>query len=322
MQARTMGRRSGLRRAFGVATFAAVVWVSVAATAQTVLLQESFDDDALAQRGWYDGVGVTITTEEQAAGSRASLAFRFARGATQPGTSAMRRAFAPTESVYLSYWVKYSANWDGSNRPYHPHELYLLTNLEDAWAGPAHTHLTVYIEQNEGEPLLAIQDAANIDGARVGEDLSLVTERRAVAGCNGTTGTATQVTCYRSGGRHRNGRFWRAGQVLFSPEPGPRYQNDWHRVEVYVQLNGIEGGRAVPDGVLRYWYDGELVIDHSDVILRAGAHPEMRFNQLVIGPYIGDGSPVEQTFWLDELLLATARPSDVVSVDTGGLALP
>jgi hypothetical protein len=38
----------------------------------------------------------------------------------------------------------------------------------------------------------------------------------------------------------------------------------------------------------------------------------MRFNQFVVGPYIGDGSPVAQTFWIDDLLVATEplAPSD------------
>jgi hypothetical protein len=313
-----------LRPSRGLLAAAAALAVLVSASvadAQTVLLQESFDDAALALRGWYDNVAVTITTEEAANDSRAALAFVFAAGATTPGgVGALRYRFAETETVYLSYWVKYSASWEGSNRPYHPHELYLLTNLEGPYAGPAHTHLTVYIEQNGGVPVLAIQDGLNIDGERIGDDLSRETERRAVGGCNG--GTGGQATCYRSGGQHRNGRFWRASEVFFGPEPGPRYRNDWHHVEVLVQLNGIEEGRALPNGVLRYWFDGELVIAHDDVILRTAAHPRMRFNQLVIGPYIGDGSPLEQTFWLDELVLATGRRLSEATADSGGLAAP
>ena len=74
------------------------------------------------------------------------------------GGTPARHLFTGTDEVYVSYWVKYSANWTGSNRSYHPHEFMILTNLEGDYAGPAYTHLTAYIEQNEGIPLLALQD--------------------------------------------------------------------------------------------------------------------------------------------------------------------
>ena len=45
---------------------------------------------------------------------------------------------------------------------------------------------------------------------------------------------------------------------------------------------------------------GTIVID--------GANAAMQFNQLVIAPYIGDGSPVTQSLWIDSLTVATARP--------------
>src|SRR2546425_8913290 len=32
-----------------------------------------------------------------------------------------------------------------------------------------------------------------------------------------------------------------------------------------------------------------------DVLLRTGAHPTMKFNQFMIAPYIGDGSPVDRS---------------------------
>ena len=60
--------------------------------------------------------------------------------------------------------------------------------------------------------------------------------------------------------------------------------------------------------MVRYWYDGELLIDHDDVLLRTGQHPDMMFNQFMVFPYIGDGSPIDQTMWLDNLTIATGRP--------------
>ena len=69
----------------------------------------------------------------------------------------------------------------------------------------------------------------------------------------------------------------------------------------------IVGGKGVNDGIVQYWFDGRPVIDRHDVLLRTGANPTMQFNQLVIAPYIGDGSPVAQSMWIDDLTVATGR---------------
>jgi hypothetical protein len=37
------------------------------------------------------------------------------------------------------------------------------TTLEGDWAGLSFDHLTAYVEQNGGTPLLALQDGSNID---------------------------------------------------------------------------------------------------------------------------------------------------------------
>ena len=49
-------------------------------------------------------------------------------------------------------------------------------------------------------------------------------------------------------------------------------------------------------------------------MIRTGEHPDMKFNQFLLAPYIGCGSPVEQTMWIDDLTVATCRP-DTNSVD-------
>jgi hypothetical protein len=43
------------------------------------------------------------------------------------------------------------------------------------------------------------------------------------------------------------------------------------------------------------------------VLFRTGAHPTMAFHEILLGPYIGPGSPVEQTVWIDDLTLADRR---------------
>ena len=100
-----------------------------------------------------------------------------------------------------------------------------------------------------------------------------------------------------------------AETVAFQAQPGATgYKGNWNHVEVYEQMNSVVGGVGVPDGVLQYWFNGTLVIDRHDVMLRTGARPTLSFAQFIIGPYIGVGSPVDQYMWIDNLTIATSRP--------------
>ena len=273
-----------------------------------MVFQERFDDTALGSRGWYDGTHPVLSPVTRGGTSRRSLEYRFETGSTKPfAGSPLRKKLSPSESVFLSYYVKYSDNWVGSQQLYHPHEFHFLTTADDDWAPLSNTHLTVYVEQTAGTPLVAIQDGANIDQARTGENLTRATERRGVAGCNGD-GDRYPGHCYLAGHAWMNEKKWLAPKPLFTSVAGPFYKGDWHFVEAYIKLNTVAAGRAVNDGIVQYWFDGVPAIDHRDVLLRTAAHPAMQFNQLVIAPYIGDGSPIAQTMWIDDLSIATRRP--------------
>lgn len=222
----------------------------------------------------------------------------------------MRKKFTDSDSVYVSYYVKHSSNWTGSDRSYHPHQFYLLTNKDDDWSGLSFNALTAYIEENEGVPQILLQDGKNIDQARLNQNLVAITEARSVAGCNGDSDGYGNGQCYNSGnGTYWNGKVWRAGKAYFTNSAGPYYKGDWHKVEAYFKLNSIANGKAVRDGILQYWFDGELVLNHKDVIFRTGQNADMKFNKLVIAPWIGDGSPVDQTFWIDNLTVGTGTSS-------------
>ena len=200
------------------AVFGALSNVASGATAgaapasAAVLVQEGFEDASFALRGWYDNTGMATTAAQQVSGSRALEVHFLVGGKTPTWGGAARHLFKETESVYLSYWVKYSANWVGSGRSYHPHEFLFLTNENDVYSGLSFTHLTAYVEhnyQNGGIPALQLQDGANVDQSKIGVDLSSVTESRAAAGCNGNTdGYAT--SCYDQGPVTRvTGTSWR-----------------------------------------------------------------------------------------------------------------
>jgi len=276
------------------------------------LFQENFEDANFTSRGWYDSTNLKLSTAEHYSGN-SSVEYHFLSGATTPEISggSIRKLFNDTDEVYAGYYVKYSSNWTGSNKNYHPHEFLILTNQNGIWDGPAYTHLTAYVEQNEGTPLLSLQDGQNIDLTKINQDLTNITENRSIAGCNGIPAAenTSTISCYPVGSAYRNGKDWRAGQVYFQDVPGPYYKNVWHHVEAYFKLNSISGGKGQPDGIVRYWYDGNLIIERTNIIMRTAVYPNMKFNQFTIGPYIGDGSPVDQTFWVDDLTVATARAS-------------
>lgn len=264
---------------------------------------EDFENHDFKSRGWYDNTNPVLTSDESAPNSTTSVKFHFPSGAKNTiNGSAMRKKFPKSNSVYVRYYVKYSNNWQGSNRDYHPHEFYILTNKDATWSGLANTHLTAYIEQNDLHPKLVIQDSQNIDTNNIGVDLVNKTEKRSVAGCNGDSAGHGSGDCYSVGDRnYRNGKAWISNDSIIVP-------GEWHKIEVVFKLNSIVNGKGKANGVMRYWLDGKLVINHNDVMFRTGQHPDMKFNQFIIAPWIGDGSPIDQTFWVDNLILSTNIP--------------
>jgi hypothetical protein len=300
--------RAVIRATGGGGSDSAIVTVKAAVT---ILLLETFDATNFAERGWYDNTGLTTTTAEHVAGSTRALELRYPQGATLPTMgSAARHLFPASDRVYVSFWVKYAPDWIGSGRNYQPHEIQLLTNQDSPYVGPSVSRLTAYIEHNYqqgGIPQVHITDAANIDATNILTSLVGVTEARAVAGCNGN-GDPYATICFQRGTGWGNEKKWRASAPWFLPVSGARYQANWHFIEAYFELNTIENGRGMPNGTVRYWYDGQVVLAHDDVLFRTGAHPAMLFNQLVIGPYMGEGSPRDQAMWIDVLTVANGRP--------------
>ena len=279
-----------------------------------ILLQENFEDGNFSTRGWYDNATPKLSSLEHIPNSLKSLEFHFAKGAVTPDStgSSMRKKFLETDSLYLSYYVKHSASWVGSGGTYHPHIFYFLTNKDTDWTGPAYTHLTLYLEELGGKPQILIQDGVNVDLANIGKNLTGITEKRAVAGCNGDSDGLGNGDCYANGSVYWNGKtLWKSGTDLFSSTAGPSYKGDWHLVEAYVKMNSIVNGAAVKDGVLQYWYDGKSVVNSTTVVFRTGQYPDMKFNQLLIGPYIGVGSPVDQSMWIDNLTVSNAVPTQL-----------
>lgn len=242
-----------------------------------VLFSESFDDPRLLQRGWYDGNRFTISDTQPYAG-KGCVEYAWKADTTTPASSAVvRRLFEATDTVSLRFYVKLSRGWGWTGRPYHPHLMHFLTTENGKFSGPAATHLTVYVEPWNGKLRLATQDIQNKD----------------------TPHGLTQGPL-RGG---YNGRFYDSQEVLFTDD-------GWHCVEALFRLNSLDlqADRPNADGVVRGWFDGQLVIDRTDVVLRSTDFPKMKFNQFLLAPYFGPGLlPHEQTLWIDELAVGTRR---------------
>jgi uncharacterized protein YjdB len=288
------------------------ITVTAVSGGATLLFQENFEDANLASRGWYDNTSAQLSTVEHIAGSNSSSQYHFLAGATSPTVGgAQRHKFTPTNSLYISYYVKYSANWVGSGQTYHPHEFYALSTLDGDYDGPSANYMTLYLEhnyQNGGKPVMSMQDnlSINYNQGSLPNNLVGVTETRSTGGCNGMTETNMYSECFSVGSTWYNLKQL-SGPVVFQPNAGPGYKNDWNFVEAYFQLNTVVNGIGQADGVMQYWFNGTLIIDRHDILFRTGAHPTLQFSQFLIAPYIGDGSPVDQSMFVDNLRVATGR---------------
>ena len=278
----------------------------------TLLFEEDFENTNISSRGWYDNTTAQLSTTEHITGSAASAQYHFTAGASSPTSGgSQRHKFTPTSSVYVSFYVKYSTNWVGSGQAYHPHEFYILSTLDGDYDGPSNNFLDVYIEhnyQNGGRPRFAMQDNKSINTSMgaVPNNLIGTAENRSTSGCNGVIETNIFSECYNAGSNWYNDKQL-TGPVTFQPNPGPGYKNDWNFVEAYFQLNTIVNGVTQADGVMQYWFNGTLIIDRHDIVFRTSYRPTLQFTQFIIAPYIGDGSPVDQYMWVDNLRVATGR---------------
>lgn len=273
---------------------------------------ENFSNPDFASRGWFDvRADAVLSTDNTAPGTEQVLECRYAVDGNDCAEGYPVRVDIPeTESIYLSYWVRYSDNWVGSGRPYHPHEFMLTTNKDPESVGPANTHLSMYIEQIGMVPTLAMQDSKNVDDDCIlsnnddfegcGGDIETYefTEARSVASCNGLEGFVDERDCYNAGSYWYSARRWKSSV-------GPAFTpGEWHFVESYFNMNDIVDEKGVPNGSIRYWLDGELLISSDEILFRTAENSDMAFKYLLFAPWIGDGSPVEQTMWVADITVA------------------
>ena len=265
-----------------------VTWTCLAALApadepakqsssSVVLFREGFDDSELLRRGWYDGKLFKIAFDQTSDG-KGCIEYHWKANTTMPSSSSgIRRLFEPTDTVYVRFRIRLSDNWEWTGRSYHPHLMHFMTTENDKYHGPAASHLTLYIEPQDGRLRLALQDIQNKDFP------------------HGLTQGPLR------GGY--NGKFYDSQERLFTDD-------QWHLVEALFKLNTLNAVADKPraDGVVKSWFDGKPVVSREDVIFRSTDFSNMRFNQYLLTPYFGPGLlPHAQTLWIDDLLVASRR---------------
>lgn len=245
--------------------------------APEILLYEPFEDNKLLERGWYDGKKFTIAKNEGQVG-KGCIEYARKEGATTPdNSSGIRYLFEPTDEVHLKFRIKLSKNWEWSGKDFHPHLMHFMTTENDSYRGPASSHLTMYVEPQNGKLRLAAQDIENKDSP------SGLTQGPLKGGYNG--------------------QMFDSKEKLFTDD-------QWHTVVIMLKLNSLDQEAKKPnaDGKVRAYFDDKEVVDRSDVILRSIDFPNMKFNQFLLTPYFGPGLlPHAQKLWIDELVISKER---------------
>jgi len=243
---------------------------------ENLLFEESFDDADLGDRGWYDVTSCRIA--EHSAKGKGCIEYEWVLNDQKVhGSSSHRHLFKPVDAIYIRFYLRLSKNWEWSGRNYHPHLTHFLTTENSEYHGPAASHLTLYVEPVAGKLRLAATDIQNQDMP------------------HGLTQGPLR------GGY--NGMFYDSKEELF-------VDDQWHCIEAYFHLNTLDNDNDKPirDGIIRGWFDGKKVIDHTDVILRSTDFPDMMFNQFLMAPYFGPGLLNNaQKLWIDELVVGIER---------------
>ena len=243
-----------------------------------LLFSEGFDDAQLLERGWYDGDRFAISAQGARAG-KGCIEYHWKAGGTTPDSSSgMRRLFEPTETVYLRCYIKLSKGWGWTGRSYHPHLMHFMTTENGKYHGPGR------------QPSDRLHRAAGGQAAA------------------GGPGHSEQGRAARPHAGPAHGRLQRPSST--TARTSSSRDDQWHCVEAMFQLNSLDLKADKPnaDGIVRGWFDGKLVIDRTDVVLRSTDFPKMKFNQFLLTPYFGPGLlPHEQTLWIDELAVGSAR---------------
>jgi len=276
-----------------------------------VLLTESFEDSSFSGRGWYDDTSPGTVVSGGKSGN--CLQWAWTSSATTPtGMDAMRYDITTNDEMFVRFYIKFSTTWRGSQETYHPHLLMFPSDEDGTYSGLSDNYLQTYIEfvsdvgsPYEIRPHLQFQDRKRVNTgvSTPPNDLTEVTETRSSFYCNGYlsgSDVPNDSDCYSVG----SGEYYSA--AIWIDDTTNVAKDEWHEVETYYKMNSISGSTGQADGIVKMWVDNELIIDLDSVVLRTNSYPNITWGEVVLAPWIGDGAPVNQTIWIDELTVATS----------------
>lgn len=276
-----------------------------------LIFSESFENNNWSARGWYDG---TDSVGVQSGGHVGNaLRWNWGDGATQPtGFSTIRNSFTQTDELFIEYYMKFDNGWRGSGLTYHPHMIHLQSVDDDIWQGLSRANNSIYLEAISEInspyniiPIIATQDfyRVNTTYGTPPNDLTATTETRSAYHCN-TPASLSGATgiCYNDGGGWYSANMWSSPEIIIP-------KDQWVKVEAYFKKNTFGGGVANFDGTMQMWINDELAIDKSTVLYATNYYNTTQWDKIILAPWIGDGSPIAQSMWLDEFKIYDSLPS-------------
>jgi hypothetical protein len=301
---------------------------SAGITPGTVLFSESFEDNSWSSRSWYDGTTATGSTAGGYSGN--GLRWVFDSGDTNPDEFvAIRKKFTAQDEILVEYWVKFDTGWVGSQQPYHPHSVMIMSEDDGDYQSLAASYNNLYTEYITDvggttiRPSMAGQDLyrVNTSNGTPPNNLSATTETRSAYHCNTpyTLTNATGGTCYAAGGGYYySANTWTAPTVTIPI-------NTWTRVRYYFKRNTFTSNVANFDGIMRMWVGDTLAIEDTAMMFAANAYADTQWDKVVLAPWIGDNSPANQTMWIDELKIydgyTESSPITGMAIGAGTMAI-
>jgi hypothetical protein len=81
------------------------------------------------------------------------------------------------------------------------------------------------------------------------------------------------------------------------------HQDRWYGVETLVRANTVVGGVGQPDGEMKLWIDGVLVIHQTGMLWRHT--DELHLNHFIVWNYFPEADR-SYRIWFDNLVISTA----------------
>jgi hypothetical protein len=210
--------------------------------------------------------------------------------------------------------VKYGSGWIGSGVNYHPHLIYVASSDDDVYGSLSRSNSMIYFESvaDLNSPYLNYPHIAHQDMYRAvssESDLTSQTELRSANNCDTpySLSGATSGTCYNDGSGWYSSNTWASTSVSIA-------ENEWVKITAYLKSNTYTSGVGNFDGIMKLWVNSQLAIDSTGVLFSAGSYEGSTWDKVILGPWIGDGSPLTQTMWLDELSIWTVSSSSSSTV--------